>query len=102
MVSASGWPEAPAPAEVLPLPDALPLADVLPLAEGVLAELLLEGALLVLPDAPPAAELEPWSDFCSLIVWLPCACLSSCLPAATAPNDNMAAATATAIRLNLM
>jgi hypothetical protein len=104
------------PAAALPLaPDALSLAagvllapdaalpeddlsaDELPLAAGAL-----ELGVLALPDAlPPAEPEEPVSDFGWLIDGLLCDC-SFCLSWATAPNDSMAAATATAMGLNLM
>jgi hypothetical protein len=77
---------------VLALPDAdvLPDAEVLPEVEGV----------LVLPDALPCApELAFWSWLIDGL-WPVCdSCFLSC---ATLPNDNNAAATATAMGLNLI
>jgi hypothetical protein len=87
--------------------EAEPLADgelelllgVLALLLGVL-ELLL--GVLALPDAPPLAD-APELDFCSWVadgVWLEDD--SDFFSCATAPNDRNAAATATAMGLNLM
>jgi hypothetical protein len=90
---------------VLALPLALPLADgvLLPLADGALALPLADGALVVpeaLPDALPCASVL---GFCSWLIdglWPVCdSCFFSC---ATPPNDSNAAATATAMGLNLM
>jgi hypothetical protein len=99
-------------AEAPALPDAVSagfsvLALELPLADGVLLlplALPLADGVLVLPEALPDAL--PWAsvlDFCSWLidgVWPVCdSCFFSC---ATPPNDSNAAATATAIGLNLM
>jgi hypothetical protein len=71
-------------------------ADVLPLAAGELAL----PDVLALPDALPCAWVL---GFCSWLidgVWPACdSCFFSC---ATAPNDSIAAATATAMGLNFI